>query len=69
VLSDSRPLVVTIDAKAAIDSNRCADPIRTNGGWIGQVRPNSGSFNGLETISYEYRGASGNGPARGFGRL
>jgi hypothetical protein len=58
MMSDSRPIVVTIDANAAIDSNRYADPIKTNGRWVEQMRPGSGSFNGPETMSYEYRGAT-----------
>src|SRR5271157_2188046 len=58
---DNRPIVVTIDANAAIDSNRYADPIKTNGRWVEQVKLGSGSFNGPETMSYEYRGATANG--------
>ncbi len=61
MMSDSQPIVVTIDASAAIDSNRYADPIKTNGRWVDQMKPGSGSFNGLETMSYEYRGATANG--------
>ena len=61
MMSDSRPIVVTIDANAAIDSNRYADPIKTNGRWVEQMKPGSGSFNGPETMSYEYRGATTNG--------
>ena len=60
-MSDNRPVVVTIDANAAIDSNRYADPIKTNGRWVEQIKPGSGSFNGRETMSYEYRGATANG--------
>src|SRR5271168_5553097 len=54
MMSDSRPIVVTIDANAAIDSNRYADPIKTNGRWVEQIKLGSGSFNGPETISYEF---------------
>ena len=61
MMSDSRPIVVSIDASAAIDSNRCADPITTNGRWVEQTKPGSGSFNGPEAMSYEYRGATANG--------
>jgi hypothetical protein len=61
MMSDSRPIVVTIDASAAIDSNRYADPITTNGRWVDQTKRGSGSFNGPETMSYEYRGATANG--------
>jgi hypothetical protein len=52
---------VTIDANAAIDSNRYADPIKTNGRWVDQMKPGSGGLNGPETMSYEYRGATANG--------
>jgi hypothetical protein len=58
---DSQPIVVTIDANAAIESNRYADPIKTNGRWVEQMKPSSGSLNGPETMSYEYRGATANG--------
>jgi hypothetical protein len=61
MMSDSRPIVVTIDANAAIDSNRYADPIKTNGRWVEQIKLGSGSFNGPETMSYEFRGATANG--------
>ena len=61
MMSDSRPIIVTIDAIAAIDSNRYADPIKTNGRWVVQMKPGAGSFNGPETMSYEYRGATANG--------
>ena len=46
MMSDNRPIVVTIDANAAIDSNRYADPIKTNGRWVEQIKLGSGSFNG-----------------------
>ena len=61
MMSDSRPIVVTIDANAAIDSNRYGDPIKTNGRWVEQMKVGSGSFNGPETMSYEFRGATANG--------
>ncbi len=50
MMSDSRPIVVTIDANAAIDSNRYADPIKTNGRWVEQMKPGSGSFNGPDVV-------------------
>jgi hypothetical protein len=52
---------VTIDAKAAIDSNRYADPIKTNGRWVEQTKPDPGGMNGPETMAYDYRGATANG--------
>jgi hypothetical protein len=61
MMSDNRPIVVTIDANAAIDSNRYANPIRTNGRWVEQIKLGSGSLNGPETMSYEFRGATANG--------
>ena len=60
-MSDSRPIVVTIDAKAAIDSNRYTDPIKTNGRWVEQAKPGPGGIFGPETMAYEYRGATANG--------
>ena len=61
MMSDNRPIVVTIDANAAIDSNRYADPIKSNGRWVEQIKLGSGSFNGPETMAYEFRGATANG--------
>ena len=60
-MSDSRPIIVAIDANAAIGSNRYADPIKTNGRWVEQAKPGPGGLNGPETIAYEYRGATANG--------
>jgi hypothetical protein len=61
MMSDSRPIVVTIDGNAAIDSNRYADPITTKGRWVEQTKLGSGSSNGPETMSYEFRGTTANG--------
>jgi hypothetical protein len=61
MMSDSRPIIVTIDANAAINSNRYADPIKTKGRWVEQTKLGSGSFNGPETMSYEFKGATANG--------
>jgi hypothetical protein len=60
MMSDSRPIVVAIDANVAIDSNRYADPIKTKGRWVEQMKLGSGSFNGPETMSYQFRGATAN---------
>jgi hypothetical protein len=60
-ISDNRPIIVTIDAYAAIDSNRYADPIKAKGRWVEQTKLGSGSFNGPETMSYEFQGATANG--------
>src|ERR1700748_3848319 len=56
MMSDNRPIVVTIDANAAVNSNRYADRIKMNGRWVEQMKAGSGSFNGPETMAYEYRG-------------
>ena len=49
MMSDNRPIIVTIGTNAALDSNRYSDPIETNGRWVEQINPGSGSFNGPET--------------------
>src|SRR5271166_5895797 len=49
IMSDNRPIIVTIGTNAALDSDRYADPIKTNGRWVKQINPGSGSFNGPET--------------------
>ena len=54
-MSDNRPIVVTIDADAAIDSNRYADSIKRNGRWVEQIKQGSGSFNGVETTRAVWR--------------
>ena len=46
MISDTRPNFVTSAATAAIDSNRYADPIKSNGRWVEQIKLGSGSFNG-----------------------
>ncbi len=61
MLSDSRPSVVAIDANAAIDSNRYADPMTTKGRWVIQEKPASGSLGARETMACEFRGATANG--------
>ena len=49
MMSDNRPIIVTIGTNAALDSNRYADPIKTNGRWVKQINPGSGSFDSPET--------------------
>ena len=60
-LGDSLPSVVTIDVKAAIDSNRYDDPIARRGGWVTQSRAAEGSLNGAEETGYRYVGATKSG--------
>jgi len=60
MMSDDRAVIVGIDALAAIDSNRYADPVSTNGSWIVQAKPqNTGTAS--ETQSYKFVGATTNG--------
>ena len=60
-LGDSLPSVVTIDVKAAIDSNRYGDPIARRGDWLTQTRSAPGAINGAEETSYHYVGATKSG--------
>jgi hypothetical protein len=60
-LDDSLPSVVTIDVKAAIDSNRYGDPIARRGDWLTQSRPAAGTLNGAEETSYSYVGVTKSG--------
>jgi len=60
-LGDSLPTVVTIDVKAAIDSNRYGFPIARRGDWVTQSRPAIGSLNGAEETGYRYIGATKSG--------
>ena len=59
MMADNRPVVVSVDALAAIDSNRYADPVTTNGGWVTQKKTNGPSDS--ETMAYRYVGATANG--------
>ena len=63
-LGDSLPAVVTIDVKAAINSNRYGFPIARRGGLVTQSRPAIGSLNGAEETGYRYVGATKNGLPR-----
>jgi hypothetical protein len=60
-LDDSLPSVVTIDVKAAIDSNRYGDPIARRGDWLTQSRPAPGSLYGAEETGYRFIGATKSG--------
>jgi hypothetical protein len=51
MMSDNQSIVATIDANAAIDSNCYADPIKTNGRPLEQMKLGSGSFIGPETVA------------------
>jgi len=61
MMSDNRPIVVTIDALAAMDSNRYADAIGFNGPWIEQKKAQSEPSFAPETMSYKFIGTTQNG--------
>lgn len=61
MMSDNRAIVVGIDALTALDSNRYADPIKRNGAWIEQMKPQNTGINGAETEAYKFIGAAANG--------
>lgn len=61
MMSDNRPIVVTVDALAAIGSNRYYDAITKNGDWIEQKKPGNSGAQGAEAMAYRFVGATGNG--------
>ncbi len=60
-LGDSGPILVTVDARAAIGSNRYGDAIRRRAGWVAQSHPMAETMNGAEETGYRYIGATRNG--------
>lgn len=61
MMSDNRPIIVTVDARAAIGSNRYFDPITKNGDWIEQKKPANSPGASQETMAYKFVGAASNG--------
>jgi hypothetical protein len=61
IMSDNRPIIVTVDARAAIDSNRYSDPITVTGDWVAQKKPGNPGRRDTETMSYRFIGTTGNG--------
>ncbi|HVZ54127.1 MAG TPA: hypothetical protein VG986_19315 [Pseudolabrys sp.] len=61
MISDNRPIIVTIDALAAMHSNRYADPIKVKDRWVEQAKPQSGGINGPEAMAYQFIGTTDNG--------
>jgi hypothetical protein len=57
-LSDSRPIAVTVDALAGMDSNRYFGAITQKGGWFEQSVSPPDARKDVETISYGYQGAT-----------
>ena len=60
-LGDSGAILVTVDAQAAIGSNRYADEIKQNGRWVVQTHPADKTLNGYEETAYEFIGRTRNG--------
>jgi len=60
-LGDSGPILVTVDAQAAIGSELYGDAVKRNGDWVVQTRPAAGTLNGAEETAYEFRGRTRNG--------
>ena len=60
-LADSLPIWVTVDLRAAIDSNLYFDDIKQSGDWVIQRKPAPGSLNCMEETAYTYIGPAENG--------
>lgn len=60
-LADSEPILVTVDLRAAIGSNRYGDAITRRAGWIAQSHAMADTLNGAEETGYRYIGATRNG--------
>jgi hypothetical protein len=60
-LGDSGPILVTVDVRAAIGSERYGDAIKKNGDWVVQTRPAPNTLNGAEETAYQFRGRTRNG--------
>ena len=59
IMSDNRPIIVTVDALTAIDSNRYADPTKSVGKWVEQTKQIDKT--NLETTAYRFIGSARNG--------
>ena len=59
-MADSRPILIAIEALAAMDSNRYADPINKSGAWVRQTRANEKTINGAEETAYSFVGTTAN---------
>jgi hypothetical protein len=59
--ADAKPMLVTIDAWAAIDSNQYADEIGSLQGWTTQTSASPDGAKATETERYRYLGATPDG--------
>jgi hypothetical protein len=60
-LADPLPIWVTVDLRAAIDSNLYFDEIKQDGDWVSQRKQAPGTLNGMQETAYTYVGAAENG--------
>jgi hypothetical protein len=60
-LADGLPIWVTVDIRAAIDSNLYADDIKRTGDWLSQRKLAPATMNGAQETAYTYIGATENG--------
>jgi hypothetical protein len=60
-LADSLPIWVTVDLRAAIDSNLYFDEIKQTGNWVSQRKQAPATMNGAEETAYTFVGAAENG--------
>ncbi len=59
--ADIKPILVSVDAWAAIDSNQYAVAVQTRDGWTSQTTQPSGADKSTETERYRYLGATPDG--------
>lgn len=59
-IADGMSILVTVDLKAAIGSNRYYEDINKSGKWIEQKKANKDVANGSEASAYNYIGSTAN---------
>lgn len=59
-MADSGSIIVSIDVKAATGSNRYADPIKRNGDWVSQSRPDPDDRSVTQEEAYRFIGMTSN---------
>lgn len=59
-IADSTSILVSVDLKAAVGSNRYADDISKSGKWVVQKKADKDVANGSEASGYDYIGSTAN---------
>ncbi len=59
-IADSTSILVSVDLKAAVGSNRYADDISKSGRWVVQKKADKDVANGSEASAYDYIGSTAN---------